>query len=394
MKKVLIFFSILLCFSIVYAQESADDYISKIKECSQKISELELEKTKSKQTRTAELENEKKQKLQDIEKLIQGARERDVAFQERKDNERKTIEENFKTNSKLELEKLDTEYDAKISNEKETQKNLVQILRNKKFVVPDSDTQVSISSFNKNAMPAYWPVTVKSQKSTLNFGYKGNLEIADDESDERFWEIENNKNTATAQIDYMVEVDDTYTKFKKKVIAIRLYLNLKDGEEEKHPVIYRYSNLNMYENSDGFENEQLSEIKKEKNEVTTDVKSTAKTETKANDSVSTKYKEIEVDVTSGGHIACEVLSWIVGASSTIAGTALLPVGLVSDDEAMAIAGGCCLGGGMLLMLAVAMPLSLTHKYETKKEPVSKVQNNPVLKHVSIGFNSIGVTFKF
>ena len=175
MKKVLIFFSILLCFSIVYAQESADDYISKIKECSQKISELELEKTKSKQTRTAELENEKKQKLQDIEKLIQGARERDVAFQERKDNERKTIEENFKTNSKLELEKLDTEYDAKISNEKETQKNLVQILRNKKFVVPDSDTQVSISSFNKNAMPAYWPVTLKSQKSTLNFGYKGKI---------------------------------------------------------------------------------------------------------------------------------------------------------------------------------------------------------------------------
>ena len=391
MKKILIIFSMLLCLSIVYAQETADDYILMIKKCTDDISTLELEKTQVKATKKAELEKEKKQKLQDVEQLTQGPRERDVAFQERKDNERKTIEDNYKTNTKLELEKLDTEYDTKISNVKETQKTLVKTLQNKSFIIPESDIQVSISAFEKNANPAYWPVIVKSQKNTLNFGYEGELEIKDEESDEQFFEIDNNKSSSTATIEYMVEVDDTFSKFKKKIVTIKLYLNIKEGDKEKHPTICTYSDLNMYENSKGFEDQKVAETKNvEKNEV----KSTTKTETKPKTSDSTKYQEITVDVTSEGHQVCEYLSWGFGAGSTIVGIILLSVGLAEEYEAMQIAGGCCLGGGVLLMLAVALPLSLTHDYETRKVPVSKAQANPVLKHISIGFNSVGAHFEF
>ena len=387
MKKILLGLCIyLLTFSLV--AESADEMIEKIKSFDQVINEYQLNQKQEKQTMEAKLFQEKKEKLKEIEQYIQGRRESDSKFSERKENDRLKIENSYKKLLETESEKIDINYNAKIKNAQDEKETLIKKVRNTTFEVDENDIKVSIGNFDANATPQYWPVTIQSLKSALNFDYKDKIEIEETEGDDLFFMIDDNKSTAIGNIKYKIEIDDAGTSFRKKINEIQVFII--DNNARKK--IKAFVNLDLYENGKGFSEDTK---KKETAASKTDNKNV-----KQNIDKDEKIEKVWVpgwDNTSTAHYVFEVLSYVSGGMLFVGGTTLLIVGLAEGNDSATIWGGSLMGAGTLITLAVGLPLSLTHDYHSghyEERKVSRIESNPLLQHVAIAPGAIIFNFTF
>lgn len=405
MKKCLMLFIVAILMSNLFAQKSADEYIDEINNFDKIIKALEIQKSTEKDKKNRELNTAKKRELTEIDNLEKGPREREEAFQERKENEKKDIEKKYKRKIEVEIASIETDYNSKIQDEESKQKLLLESLKSTTFTVLESDTQASIGDFVVESTPQYWPVTIKSVKNSLNFGYSEKFILSDDEPDAIYYKYNNNKETATAQIVYIVIPNEDHTNFEKKIKTIRLYIDIPEGENIKHEKVTEYSNLDLPENNKGYDKVKTED---KKTEIAKTPQKTATTQQKTTTSTPKYvYKDVwvdEKDLTSDAHVTWEILTWSLGAVSTGLGlsSGIAFWGVYGTDEffsdGLYIAPTILLGAGLVTMFGVALPLSCTHKiepghYEKQRVRVSESQSNQSIAYLTIGVNSIGLSFK-
>ncbi len=373
MKKIVLLFCCSLSVCILSAQETYKGYVEKIESIKNELLNIETARETKKRDEKAEIEKEYNQKISEIE-----TEKYDFFWSDEDINKAKTEKKNEAISNRdkrlsTQIKNIDVEYDAKRASSETELNNTIKSFTSKEFLIENCD--LTVGEFKKNEKPPYWDFKVTSKSEELGYSHSDKIYLQGVDIAKEAPEIEYNKRDYKAVLTYIVVQEKDL--FRKKISKIEI--------KDKRNAVIRSYNISEFENEKPVVKLQNPENGTQKVD---------KAKTASNGTASNQYKQVWVDTTSDGHYVFEVISWTAGICAEGAGIGLLTGGLICDDTSMAIAGGCCMGGGVLLMLCLALPLSCTHSGHYEQKLVSEIQSNPVLKHVAFTPTSIGITFDF
>lgn len=379
MKKT-VFFIILFFITVgIFAQtrfSSANEYFDEIKKIDTQISTFELQKENEIADVTKELNEEKIEEQQNVENLTKLTTERAAAFEERKRNEKAKIEQDYETKIKSEIAKIENKYKTLIDNETRNKQSIIDELTKTTFCIPSSDVVLSIGDFNVEADPMYFPITVTSKKSELNYQYKGKIFLEDADIEKEANTIIAEKETYYANIYYKVVQNGS--EFNKKITTILI--------KSPNNAVIRTIDVDDFENNKGFTVDEENAVQptnlENEQKPLESTKEEQKNVTKAEVVKPKEPEKIRVWVDDGSDDIVNVFGFL----SLGLGATYLCTGYVLEDMSILryVGYGLTGVGGVLLIIGLCIPDGY---YETKY--VSSIANDPVLKNVN--FQTTGLT---
>jgi len=379
MKKT-VFFIILFFITVgIFAQtrfSSANEYFDEIKKIDTQISTFELQKENEIADVTKELNDEKIEQQQSVENLTKLTTERAAAFEERKRNEKAKIEQDYETKIKSEIAKIENKYKTLIDNETRNKQSIIDELTKTTFCIPSSDVVLSIGNFNVEADPMYFPITVTSKKSELNYQYKGKIFLEDADIEKEANTIIAEKETYYANIYYKVVQNGS--EFNKKITTIHI--------KSPNNAVIRTIDVDDFENNKGFTVDEENAVQptnlENEQKPLESTKEEQKNVTKAEVVKPKEPEKIRVWVDDGSDDIVNVFGFL----SLGLGATYLCTGYVLEDMSILryVGYGLTGVGGVLLIIGLCIPDGY---YETRY--VSSIANDPVLKNVN--FQTTGLT---
>jgi len=379
MKKT-VFFIIFFFITVgIFAQarfSSAKEYFDEIKNFDVQIKNYELQEEKEIAIVTEKLNAEKLQQQQNVEKLEKATTERQAAFEERKKNEKAKIEQVYENQIKNEQAIINSKYKSLIDQEKLNKESLIKELIETEFCITTPDVVLSIGDFDVEADPMYFPITVTSKKSELNYQYKGKILLEDADIEKEANTIIAEKETYYANIYYKVVQNGS--EFNKKITTIHI--------KSPNNAVIRTIDVDDFENNKGFTVDEENAVQptnlENEQKPLESTKEEQKNVTKAEVVKPKEPEKIRVWVDDGSDDIVNVFGFL----SLGLGATYLCTGYVLEDMSILryVGYGLTGVGGVLLIIGLCIPDGY---YETRY--VSSIANDPVLKNVN--FQTTGLT---
>jgi len=370
MKKT-VFFIIFFFITVgIFAQarfSSAKEYFDEIKNFDVQIKNYELQEEKKIANVTEKLNAEKLQQQQNVEKLEKATTERQAAFEERKKNEKAKIEQVYENQIKNEQAIINSKYKSLIDQEKLNKESLIKELIETEFCITTPDVVLSIGDFDVEADPMYFPITVTSKKSELNYQYKGKILLEDADIEKEANTIIAEKETYYANIYYKVVQNGS--EFNKKITTILI--------KSPNNAVIRTIYVDAFENNKGFTVDEENAVQP------TNLENEQKNVTKAEVVKPKEPEKIQVWHDNLGDEICKGMGFsFLGLGAGFVGLDYL---IFEEPDVLAYVGYGFMGiGGVLAIIGLCIPDGY---YETQY--VSSIANDPVLKNVN--FQTTGLT---
>ena len=121
--------------------------------------------------------------------------------------------------------KVNIKYDNQYKMVELQMNKLVENLQNTSFVIKGDSVQVLLGSFNAEAKPKNWPVSIKSLDKLVNYTYNGKRTVSDADVKTEYKAMESARasNSLEGEIIYKILKGSSNFDYEIKVVSVRVY---------------------------------------------------------------------------------------------------------------------------------------------------------------------------
>ena len=207
------------------ALNTAEDYLDMIARCQRKLTSIESDKNKEIQNITTNIFA----KYQEEINKVKSAEKEPWESQSEYDMKisKAVIEVEGKRDTELNgvESKVNIKYDNQYKMVELQMNKLVENLQNTSFVIKGDSVQVLLGTFNAEAKPKNWPVSIKSLDKLVNYTYNGKRTVSDADVKTEYMSMESARknNSLEGEISYKVIKGSSNFDYEIKVISVRVY---------------------------------------------------------------------------------------------------------------------------------------------------------------------------
>ena len=207
------------------ALNTAEDYLDMIARCQRKLTSIESEKNKEIQNITSNIFTKYQEEINKVKSVEKEPWESQSEYDSK--ISKAVIEVEGKRDTELNgvESKVNIKYDNQYKMVELQMNKLVENLQNTSFVIKGDSVQVLLGTFNAEAKPKNWPVSIKSLDKLVNYTYNGKRTVSDADVKTEYMTMESARknNSLEGEISYKVIKGSSNFDYEIKVISVRVY---------------------------------------------------------------------------------------------------------------------------------------------------------------------------
>lgn len=210
------------------ALTTANDYLTMIARCREKLVRLERDRSNEISTTSAQIRAKHQSAINEVNTRVQKKNQSDEVFNRKKTEDLNRITQQRDNEIKGETDKIKIKYDEQYKSIENSEKELKQRLSQTVFSLTGSLVDVRMGEFRNNDKPQNWPVTIQSKDALVKYRHETKYVMVSSEEDneEEFNTIEDARSNGklAGEIKYQIVPKATENAFDIKVQNIRVYL--------------------------------------------------------------------------------------------------------------------------------------------------------------------------
>ena len=207
------------------ALNTAEDYLDMIARCQRKLTSIESDKNKEIQNITSNIFTKYQEEINKVKSVEKEPWESQSEYDSK--ISKAVIEVEGKRDTELNgvESKVNIKYDNQYKMVELQMNKLVENLQNTSFVIKGDSVQVLLGTFNAEAKPKNWPVSIKSLDKLVNYTYNGKRTVSDADVKTEYMSMESARknNSLEGEISYKVIKGSSNFDYEIKVISVRVY---------------------------------------------------------------------------------------------------------------------------------------------------------------------------
>ena len=204
---------------------TAEDYLDMIARCQRKLTSIESDKNKEIQNITSNIFTKYQEEINKVKSVEKEPWESQSEYDSK--ISKAVIEVEGKRDTELNgvESKVNIKYDNQYKMVELQMNKLVENLQNTSFVIKGDSVQVLLGTFNAEAKPKNWPVSIKSLDKLVNYTYNGKRTVSDADVKTEYMSMESARknNSLEGEISYKVIKGSSNFDYEIKVISVRVY---------------------------------------------------------------------------------------------------------------------------------------------------------------------------
>ena len=204
---------------------TAEDYLDMIARCQRKLTSIESEKNKEIQNITTNIFSKYQEEINKVKSVEKEPWESQSEYDSK--ISKAVIEVEGKRDTELNgvESKVNIKYDNQYKMVELQMNKLVENLQNTSFVIKGDSVQVLLGSFNAEAKPKNWPVSIKSLDKLVNYTYNGKRPVSDADVKTEYKTMESARasNSLEGEIIYKILKGSSNFDYEIKVVSVRVY---------------------------------------------------------------------------------------------------------------------------------------------------------------------------
>ena len=207
------------------ALNTAEDYLDMIARCQRKLTSIESEKNKEIQNITSNIFTKYQEEINKVKSVEKEPWESQSEYDSK--ISKAVIEVEGKRDTELNgvESKVNIKYDNQYKMVELQMNKLVENLQNTSFVIKGDSVQVLLGTFNAEAKPKNWPVSIKSLDKLVNYTYNGKRTVSDADVKTEYKTMESARasNSLEGEIIYKILKGSSNFDYEIKVVSVRVY---------------------------------------------------------------------------------------------------------------------------------------------------------------------------
>ena len=185
---------------------TAEDYLDMIARCQRKLTSIESEKNKEIQNITSNIFTKYQEEINKVKSVEKEPWESQFEYDNKISSEVANVEGKRDTELNGVESKVNIKYDNQYKMVELQMNKLVENLQNTSFVIKGDSVQVLLGTFNAEAKPKNWPVSIKSLDKLVNYTYNGKRTVSDADVKTEYMSMESARknNSLEGEISYKV----------------------------------------------------------------------------------------------------------------------------------------------------------------------------------------------
>ena len=204
---------------------TAEDYLDMIARCQRKLTSIESEKNKEIQNITSNIFTKYQEEINKVKSVEKEPWESQSEYDSK--ISKAVIEVEGKRDTELNgvESKVNIKYDNQYKMVELQMNKLVENLQNTSFVIKGDSVQVLLGSFNAEAKPKNWPVSIKSLDKLVNYTYNGKRTVSDADVKTEYKTMESARasNSLEGEMIYKILKGSSNFDYEIKVVSVRVY---------------------------------------------------------------------------------------------------------------------------------------------------------------------------
>ena len=204
---------------------TAEDYLDMIARCQRKLTSIESEKNKEIQNITTNIFSKYQEEINKVKSVEKEPWESQSEYDSK--ISKAVIEVEGKRDTELNgvESKVNIKYDNQYKMVELQMNKLVENLQNTSFVIKGDSVQVLLGTFNAEAKPKNWPVSIKSLDKLVNYTYNGKRTVSDADVKTEYKAMESARasNSLEGEIIYKIIKGSSNFDYEIKVVSVRVY---------------------------------------------------------------------------------------------------------------------------------------------------------------------------
>ena len=204
---------------------TAEDYLDMIARCQRKLTSIESEKNKEIQNITSNIFTKYQEEINKVKSVEKEPWESQSEYDSK--ISKAVIEVEGKRDTELNgvESKVNIKYDNQYKMVELQMNKLVENLQNTSFVIKGDSVQVLLGTFNAEAKPKNWPVSIKSLDKLVNYTYNGKRTVSDADVKTEYMSMESARknNSLEGEIIYKILKGSSNFDYEIKVVSVRVY---------------------------------------------------------------------------------------------------------------------------------------------------------------------------
>ena len=204
---------------------TAEDYLDMIARCQRKLTSIESDKNKEIQNITSNIFTKYQEEINKVKSVEKEPWESQSEYDSK--ISKAVIEVEGKRDTELNgvESKVNIKYDNQYKMVELQMNKLVENLQNTSFVIKGDSVQVLLGTFNAEAKPKNWPVSIKSLDKLVNYTYNGKRTVSDADVKTEYKTMESARasNSLEGEIIYKILKGSSNFDYEIKVISVRVY---------------------------------------------------------------------------------------------------------------------------------------------------------------------------
>ena len=209
---------------------TAEDYLDMIARCQRKLTSIESDKNKEIQNITSNIFTKYQEEINKVKSVEKEPWESQSEYDSK--ISKAVIEVEGKRDTELNgvESKVNIKYDNQYKMVELQMNKLVENLQNTSFVIKGDSVQVLLGTFNAEAKPKNWPVSIKSLDKLVNYTYNGKRTVSDADVKTEYKAMESARasNSLEGEIIYKILKGSSNFDYEIKVVSVRVY-NTENG---------------------------------------------------------------------------------------------------------------------------------------------------------------------
>ena len=204
---------------------TAEDYLDMIARCQRKLTSIESEKNKEIQNITTNIFSKYQEEINKVKSVEKEPWESQFEYDNKISSEVANVEGKRDTELNGVESKVNIKYDNQYKMVELQMNKLVENLQNTSFVIKGDSIQVLLGTFNAEAKPKNWPVSIKSLDKLVNYTYNGKRTVSDADVKTEYKTMESARasNSLEGEIIYKILKGSSNFDYEIKVVSVRVY---------------------------------------------------------------------------------------------------------------------------------------------------------------------------
>lgn len=282
---------------------SAEDYLNMIARCQKKLTDIQQEKLKEISKVSSSISAKYQEKINASKNKEKMPWESESEYQQSINTE----VDKYISQRETELSGIEKSVGIKYDNQYKMieiqMDKLTEDLQNSTFTINNDSVEIQVGAFNAEASPKYWPISIKSLSSFLNYTYSGKYTVNDVDVKSEYFAVEKAKadKSFVGEITYKLTKGSSKNQFNIFVLNVKIkekntgktILNTQVNSEQGS--IYATTenvSSSVQKNFNQFENSSVSKQPVPKTTVkTTQTSNISTSSVKSSDSIKLKNPE-------------------------------------------------------------------------------------------------------